>query len=117
VFDNEKEDMVFFMDHLFSKTLEYQDEWLKLAAQKLEKWDVDRLALSDRILYILALTEMVEFQHIPVKVTLNEVLEISKTYSTPDSYKFLNGMLDKVSGMLISAGRIKKSGKGLMDNK
>lgn len=117
VFDNEKEDMVFFMDHLFSKTLDFQDEWLQLAAQKLEKWDVDRLALSDRILYCLALTEMADFQHIPVKVTLNEVLEISKTYSTPDSYKFLNGMLDKVSGMLLSSGRIKKSGKGLMDNK
>jgi N utilization substance protein B len=117
VFQSEKEDMIFFMNELFSKTLEYQHEWLEIAAEKLEKWEVGRLALSDRQLYCLALTEMAVFQHIPIKVTLNEVLEISKTYSTPDSYKFLNGMLDKVSTMLLHKGRIKKSGKGLMDNK
>ncbi len=117
VLQNEKEDMVYFMELLFSKTLEYQKEWIDIAAIKLEKWEVGRLALSDRQLYCLALTEMVEFQHIPIKVTLNEVLEISKTYSTPDSYKFLNGMLDAVSSMLLESGRIKKSGRGLMDNK
>jgi N utilization substance protein B len=65
----------------------------------------------------MALTEMISFPGIPVKVTINEYLEISKRYSTPKSRQFINGLLDSISGEMITSGIIKKSGRGLIDNK
>jgi N utilization substance protein B len=60
---------------------------------------------------------MRKFPHIPVKVTINEYLEIAKAYSTPGSAGFINGVVDKMSKRLQQAGKIRKSAKGMMDNK
>ena len=64
----------------------------------------------------MALTEMIYFPSIPIKVTINEYIELAKKYSTPKSKEFVNGILDKTSKDLKAEGLIKKSGRGLLDN-
>jgi N utilization substance protein B len=65
----------------------------------------------------MALAEMVTFPNIPVKVTINEYIELTKEYSTPKSRQFINGILDVMSKAMKDSGAIKKSGRGLIDNK
>jgi N utilization substance protein B len=84
---------------------------------KLQNWDIERVALTDRVLLIMALAELIHFPSIPIKVTINEFIEISKTFSTPKSKKFVNGILDRLSAELVKSGIIRKSGRGLLDNK
>jgi transcription antitermination protein NusB len=106
-----------FFEQLYRQTLLLADEFEALIAEKSKNWDTSRLALTDKIIIIMALTEMVGFPNIPVKVSLNEYIEISKEYSTPQSRQYVNGLLDTLSEQLITLGRIKKSGRGLIDNK
>ena len=73
------------------------------------------IAKMDIILLKMALTELTELSSIPKKVTLNEYIEISKFYSTPKSQGFINGILDKAVGILEKEGKLKKSGRGLMN--
>lgn len=84
---------------------------------KLKNWDIDRLSNLDRYLIELAVQEMIHFPSIPVKVSMNEYLEVAKRYSAPKSKQFINGVLDTVSKELIEEKVIKKSGRGLIDNK
>jgi N utilization substance protein B len=79
-----------------------------------KNWDLERIATMDVILLKMALTELVEFPSIPKKVTMNEYIEISKFYSTPQSKVFINGVLDKAIVKLEKEGKIKKTGRGLM---
>jgi N utilization substance protein B len=65
----------------------------------------------------MAIAEMIHFPNIPIKVTINEYIELTKEYSTPKSRQFINGILDVISKELATAGEIKKSGRGLIDNK
>ena len=71
----------------------------------------------DKIILKMAIAEMIHFPSIPVKVTINEYIELSKNFSTPKSKKFVNGILDVLSEELKELGIIKKSGRGLIDNK
>ena len=80
-------------------------------------WEVDRLPITDRIILELAITELILFPHIPIKVTMNEYIELAKHYSTPKSWQFVNGILDVIVKELTNAGVISKSGSGLIDNK
>ncbi len=106
-----------YVRELFSKTVK-EDEYLEgMMKGKLKNWDIDRLALTDKVLLKMALAEMIWFPSIPTKVTINEFIEISKTYSTPKSKKFINGLLDNLSIELSDKGVIRKSGRGLLDNK
>ena len=75
------------------------------------------MADIDRIIMKMAIAEMVHFTSIPVKVSINEYLEMAKMYSTPRSKQFINGLLDQVSQSMQKEGTIRKSGRGLMDNK
>lgn len=77
-------------------------------------WDVERIAFMDIIIMTVALTEFREFPSIPVKVTLDEYIEIAKYYSTPNSSLFINGVLDKAVERLTAEGEIVKSGRGLI---
>lgn len=77
-------------------------------------WDVERIAMMDKIIMAAAMTEMMTFESIPVKVTLDEYIEIAKYYSTPGSSTFINGVMDKISESLTAEGRIVKSGRGLI---
>jgi N utilization substance protein B len=92
----------------------YLEELLK---DKLQNWDIERVAMTDKVLLKMALAEMIYFPSIPTKVTINEFIEISKTFSTPKSKKFVNGILDGLCVELIDKGVIRKSGRGLLDNK
>lgn len=79
----------------------------------LENWDAERVALIDMILIKMGIVEMIHFKTIPAKVTLNEYVELSKTYSTDKSKEFVNGVLDKLLKQLESEGKIIKEGRGL----
>ena len=113
---NEKDDFQYFRI-LFDKTIQETVELDATIAAKASNWDSDRMANLDKIILKMALVEMVNFPSIPVKVTINEFIEISKKYSTPKSKQFVNGILDVLANELTSEGIIRKSGRGLIDNK
>jgi N utilization substance protein B len=113
---NWEEDKEFSLD-LYKKTVAYDDMYEEIIIEKAANWDLSRLAMIDKILLKMAMAEMLYFQNIPVKVTINEYIELSKTYSTPKSKQFVNGLLDAISADFTAQQKIKKSGKGLLDNK
>lgn len=106
-----------FLERLFTDVINQNDFLEDLIQSKTMNWDVDRIALTDRVILKIALVEMMNSPSIPVKVTINEAIEISKMYSTPKSKQFVNGVLDVLSNELSSRGKIRKSGRGLIDNK
>jgi transcription antitermination protein NusB len=103
-----------FMIDLFRRTINDGDDYDKLIEGKTRNWELDRIALTDIIMIKMALTELICFPTIPVKVTLNEYIELSKLFSTPKSKLFINGILDKIVEELQGEGRIRKTGRGLM---
>ncbi|ALD22090.1 transcription antitermination factor NusB [Hymenobacter sp. DG25A] len=105
-----------FAEALYKQTMEADEQYEKLIADSVQNWDVERVALTDKIILKMALCEMHSFRAIPVKVTINEYIEISKNYSTPKSKQFVNGILDKLAQDLTASGAIRKSGRGLLDN-
>ncbi|MCU0339542.1 MAG: transcription antitermination factor NusB [Spirosomaceae bacterium] len=107
----------FFMEELFAQTVARNDELEQIVAEPLKNWDPSRLAAMDYLLIKMGVAEMMSFPAIPVKVTINEALELAKEYSTPKSAKFVNGILDSLSRSLTQSGKIRKSGRGLLDNK
>lgn len=113
---NWEEDKEFFID-LFTKSVYLEEEYKDLIAKKTKNWDIERIAGIDRVILQMALCEMVHFSSIPVKVTINEYIEISKNYSTPKSKQFINGILDVIAQELTEGGTLRKSGRGLIDNK
>ena len=114
VYKSEEEDRE-FVTKLFEKTILHADEYMEMVKDNISNWDYERLALMDKILIFMAMTEFCEFHSIPVKVTINEYIEISKFYSTPESRRFVNGMLDRLSTMLKEEGKLVKTGLGLVD--
>lgn len=114
LYKEETEDKKFVVK-LFEKTILHADEYMELVKEYVSNWDYDRLALMDKILIFMALAEFCEFPGIPIKVTINEYVEISKLYSTSESRRFVNGMLDKLSTVLKEEGKIVKTGLGLLD--
>lgn len=111
------EDDKLFIDKLFKSTVDLEPEHKQLIARNTKNWEVDRLALTDRVILEMAIAEMINFPNIPVKVTINEYIELTKEYSTPKSKQFINGILDVISKAMKESGAIKKSGRGLLDNK
>lgn len=106
-----------FFQNIFNLSIENEDLNKELIAKKTQNWDIERVAFTDKIIISMAITEMKNFPSIPVKVTINEYIDISKTYSTPKSKQFVNGLLDVLSKEMVENGEIKKSGRGLLDNK
>ena len=100
---------------LHDRVLQNVEELTKLIEPKLQNWDLDRIAMIDMILMKMALCELLYFEEIPVKVSINEYIDISKIYSTQKSKDFINGVLDKVMNDLKAEGRIKKAGRGLLE--
>jgi N utilization substance protein B len=113
---NWEEDKEFFQE-IYNLTIASEREYSELIATTTKNWEVERIALTDRVILIMALSEMVNFPSIPTKVSINEYIDISKTYSTPKSKQFVNGLLDTLSKELTESGKIRKSGRGLIDNK
>jgi len=112
----DKEDDVQFVKELLDETIANDKENSKLIADKTKNWDVERIAMVDIILMKMALSELLYFKSVPVKVTLNEYIELSKWYSSPKSKVFVNGVLDKLVIELKANGQLKKTGRGLLDN-
>jgi N utilization substance protein B len=84
-------------------------------AERVNNWEMDRIALIDRILLRIGIAELFYFPDIPPKVSINEVIEIAKDYSTSNSGKFINGILDAILTDLKQSGKLKKVGRGLID--
>ncbi len=112
--EDEEEDKVFVIN-LFRKTILNSEKYEELIDEKAKNWELDRIAMMDRILIKMALAEILAFPSIPVKVTLNEYIEISKYYSSSKSKVFINGILDKLIADLKEKKLIKKTGRGLLE--
>ncbi len=106
-----------FIELLFQTSTSLKPHHRELISNNTRNWEVDRLPLTDRIILEMAIAELLSFPNIPVKVTINEYIELAKTYSTPKSRTFINGILDVIAKELKELGEIKKSGRGLIDNK
>ena len=96
------------------KTVRNYDEFVDLIDKSAPKWDKERIAKTDMVLMTMALSELLHFPYIPIKVTLNEYLELAKDYSTPQSSKFINGVLDKLVKQLQSQDELVKKGRGMV---
>lgn len=111
----DEEDDIRFMQDLVKKTIRDDAYYQEMIAEKTKNWDADRIALVDIILMKMALCEILNISSIPVKVSINEYIDISKDYSTPNSKAFINGVIDKLVGELKQQGKITKTGRGLME--
>ncbi|MFZ6052435.1 transcription antitermination factor NusB [Halocola ammonii] len=110
-----KEDEKEFVTKLFRNSIVHGEEYSKMIDEFTKNWELDRIAIMDIILMKMAIAEAITFKNIPLKVTLNEYIELSKYYSTPKSHGFLNGVLDKLFAKLKDEGAIKKTGRGLVE--
>ena len=99
---------------LFNETVNHKKEHQQLIEPKLKNWEADRLAVIDVILIRMAVSEFLYFPSIPVKVTINEYLDIAKEYSTPKSKDFINGVLDSLMRDMKKNEQIQKTGRGLL---
>ena len=107
------EDKTFAID-LLKKTILNQSKFVEAIKSKTKNWDSERITTIDGILLKMAICELQHFSSIPVKVTINEYLEIAKEYSTPKSSIFINGLLDKLVKDYQDQGTLNKIGRGLM---
>jgi transcription antitermination protein NusB len=107
--------VVEFGRRLIEITMEQAENLEQLIEPTLKNWDMERLAVLDVIIIKMALIEFLYFPTIPTKVTLDEYVDISKEYSTPKSKDFVNGILDKLMKTLSEEGKIKKEGRGLLE--
>lgn len=112
---DEKDDLE-FMSALFTKTILYKKQFEELIAKHTQNWEIERIANMDMLLMQMALAEILYIPNVPVKASLNEYIDISKEYSTPNSKVFVNGVLDKIIAELKQQGKIQKSGRGLKEN-
>lgn len=103
-----------FAKTLFVKTLVNFEQTQEVLDKYTKNWDVERIAFMDNLILVTAITELITFDSIPVKVTLDEWIDIAKYYSSPTSNVFVNGVLDKAVAELREEGTIKKSGRGLL---
>ena len=104
-----------FTVKLFRKTLTKSEENRKTIETYTKNWDVDRVATMDILIMELALTELTEFPSVPIKVSLNEYIELAKYYSTQRSSIFINGVLDRITKDFKEQGKIVKAGRGLLE--
>jgi N utilization substance protein B len=112
LFKNEEDEE--FVKILFRKAIIHQKKCSELIDKNTTNWEVERIALMDILVMQLAITEIFEFPEIPVKVTLNEYIEISKYYCTSKSSTFVNGILDNIVKEIRDEGLFNKSGRGLV---
>ena len=111
--DDPKEDKKFIVE-LFRKTIAQSEKIEEVIRLKTKNWELERIALSDIILIKMAMVELMQFPSIPVKVTMNEYIELSKLFSTPKSKLFINGLLDKLVEDMKKEKKLKKKGRGLL---
>ncbi|MFR9502882.1 MAG: transcription antitermination protein NusB [Rikenellaceae bacterium] len=103
-----------FVRTLFQKSLINYNQNQAYIEKFTSNWDLDRIVFMDNLIMNMAMTELTSFPSVPIKVTMDEYIEIAKAYSTPGSSTFINGVLDRVVNDLTVEGRIVKSGRGLI---
>ena len=111
----DREDDEKFVRDLLRKTVLNDEELTKQIENNTKNWEVDRIARLDILLMKMAISELMYFPSIPVKVTLNEYIELAKNYSTPNSRVFINGVLDKMVIKMKKEGTFVKTGRGLIE--
>ncbi len=102
-----------FAEKLLLITVDFAKEYDQLIEQHIKNWDVNRLAIIDKLILRMAITELLHFDDVPAKVTINEAIELAKEYSTRKSGNFVNGILDAILNRLKDENRIQKKGRGL----
>ena len=104
----------YFVRKLLQASFAGYENYSAMVAESVTGWEKERLFSTDVVLIVMGLAEAVAFPTIPVKVTMNEYVEISKFYGTPKSRSFVNGLLDKLVQQLVNEGKVSKEGKGLL---
>ncbi|MCZ7554865.1 MAG: transcription antitermination factor NusB [Bacteroidia bacterium] len=104
-----------FAQGIVYAVLKHRAEADKLITDKSTHWSFERIALLDRVLLRMGIIEFLYFPDIPAKVTINECVEIAKRYSTEQSGRFINGLLDSILTELKTSERLNKTGRGLLD--
>ena len=104
-----------FVKNLFRKVSVNRVDYSSLIKKHSQNWEYERIALMDILIMQMAIAEIVEFSSIPIKVSLNEYIDIAKDYSTPNSNTFINGILDNIVKEFKAENKIFKTGRGLMD--
>lgn len=104
-----------FAELLIHTVIEHQDEIDARIRKKVTNWEFNRIAVIDRVLLEMGICELLYFEDIPPKVSINEAIEIAKLYSTEKSGQFINGVLDSILADLKADGQLKKSGRGLVE--
>ena len=104
----------YFVRKLLQSSFAGYEKYSAMVAESVTGWEKERLFSTDVVLIVMGLSEVVTFPTIPVKVSMNEYVEISKFYGTPKSRSFVNGILDRLVQKLADEGAVKKEGKGLL---
>ena len=104
-----------FIADVFVKTILHSTEFDTIIAEHTKNWELDRIASLDVLLMKMALTEIIYLPNVPIKVSMNEYIDITKEYSTPQSGGFINGILDKIVLDLKKDNKIQKTGRGLLE--
>ena len=105
-----------FAVSLIHKVIEKKKELDEMIHSKVEHWEFNRLAVIDKLILRIGICELLYFEDIPPKVSINEAIEIARRFSTEKSDKFVNGVLDSILSEIKAEGKLKKSGRGLLDN-
>lgn len=108
-----EEDKVYALK-LLTKSLVNYDEYTEIISGYVPNWDLERLVATDLALIVMGIAEAITFESIPLKVTINEFVDISKYYSTANSKVFVNGLLDKILQKMVKDGKVVKTGRGLV---
>ena len=106
-------DKAFAVD-LFRNSIKYDEDYEKIIIEKAQNWDLERIAIMDQIMIKMAFCEILSMPELPLKVSLNEYIEISKYYSTNKSKMFINGLIDNAISDFKKANKINKTGRGLL---
>lgn len=113
----DKKDDRKFCDNLINQTINNNEKYESIIKDTVDNWDIERIALIDAIIIKMCLTEFFHFEDIPPKVSINESIDIAKDFSTRNSGKFVNGVLDAILEKLQKEKLITKKGKGLITGK
>jgi len=104
-----------FADKLLRCVVLHQSEMDDEIKKRVSNWEIERIAMLDRILMRMGMCELAYLPDIPPKVSINEAIEIAKNFSTASSGKFINGILDGFLTDLKKTGKLNKTGRGLID--
>ncbi|MFN3596155.1 MAG: transcription antitermination factor NusB [Rubricoccaceae bacterium] len=104
-----------FAEKLFLRAVDVREEADELLARHVQNWEISRLALTDRLVLRMAVAELLFFADVPPKVSLNEAVEVAREFGTDKSGAFVNGVLDAILRELREAGRVVKTGRGLVE--